>query len=112
MLCSSQECQGSGVLFDRVLAVFRIPYVLMHSRRVLQDVRYRTNVSLSRIFELVPADFETRIRELCDRALGTVDPEQLHAVFDELRAALREHSELVRDLSRTCLASIEHKARD
>ena len=69
------------------------------------------DVPPSRIFELVPADFETRIRELCDRAVGTIDPEQLHEVFDELRAALREHSELVRDLSRTSLASIEHEAR-
>jgi hypothetical protein len=62
-------------------------------------------------FEFVPADFETRIRELCERAVSTTDPEQLHAVFDELRTALREHLELVRDLSRTSLASIEHEAR-
>jgi len=59
----------------------------------------------------MPADFETRIRELCDKAVGTTDPEQLRAVFEELRAELREHLELIRDLSRTSLASIEHGAR-
>jgi hypothetical protein len=59
----------------------------------------------------VPADFETRIRELCDRAVTTTDPERLHAVLHELRVALREHLELVRDLSRTSLASIEQEAR-
>jgi hypothetical protein len=52
-------------------------------------------------------DFETRIQELCDRAVRTTDPDQLHAVLDELRAALREHMELVRDLSRASFASIE-----
>jgi hypothetical protein len=60
---------------------------------------------------VVPADFETRIRELCDMAGSTTDPDQLHEVFDELRAALREHLELVRDLSPTSLASIEQEAR-
>jgi len=61
--------------------------------------------------ELVPADFETRIQELCRKAIAASDPDQLHAVLYELRTALREHLDLVRDLSRTSLASIEQEAR-
>jgi hypothetical protein len=56
------------------------------------------------------AESETRIQELCARAVSTDDPDQLRAVFNELRAALREHLRLVRDLTRTSLVSIEQEA--
>jgi hypothetical protein len=56
-------------------------------------------------------DFQSRIQELSARASATHDPEKLHAVFEELRAALREHVALVRELSRISLSSIEKKAQ-
>ena len=56
-------------------------------------------------------DVQTRIQELSARATATSDPEELSAVFDELRAALREHLALVRELSRVSLSSIEKNVK-
>lgn len=43
-----------------------------------------------------PEDLEARIRELCAGAIITQDEEQLHAIFEELRAAMREKMRLGR----------------
>jgi len=56
-------------------------------------------------------DLQTRIQELSARAAATNDPEELSVVFEELRAALREHLALVRELSRISLSSIEKNAK-
>jgi len=55
-------------------------------------------------------DLQTRIQELSARAATTNDPAELSVVFEELRAALREHLAMVRELSRISLSSIEKKA--
>jgi len=52
-------------------------------------------------------DLQTRIQELSARAAATNNPEELSVVFEELRAALREHVALVRELSRVSLSSID-----
>jgi hypothetical protein len=62
--------------------------------------------------EAMPADLETRIQELCSRAVQAEDgSDELQTIFDDLRGALREHLEVVRVLSRTSLASIKQEAR-
>ena len=36
---------------------------------------------------------EDRIRTLCSKAVASEDTPELHEVFEQLRAALREHNE-------------------
>ncbi len=45
---------------------------------------------------------EDRIRELCSRALAAEEPE-LEPILSELRAALREHARLVRQMAAQAL---------
>lgn len=42
---------------------------------------------------------DDRIRRLCDQAVGATDPGELNPVLEELSAALRSHTERVRQLA-------------
>jgi hypothetical protein len=39
---------------------------------------------------------DDRIRELCAKAVKNQDPAELHKVLEQLRAALREHTQRLR----------------
>lgn len=42
---------------------------------------------------------DDRIRELCATAVETQDPAELHNIFSELRAAMKEHIKRLRRLA-------------
>jgi hypothetical protein len=63
----------------------------------LQNVLYRTNrLTCGKLRAFWPTSsmlrrLDDRIRELCARAVNSQDPTELHNIFSQLRAAIKEH---------------------